>query len=158
MKITDIQILEATNTNSCFLIKEGIFWRAYERSAMVFCNHIKKYQVTKKYFKVITGDLIYLGFPDQILDEILSLCENKEIKRHEKLIEINGFDESNGFDTWKSSVDYAEHVIENKLNAKLNGDIYKVIERIRQYPIAERTPIESQLFIIELQNLINGTI
>jgi len=35
MKIQEINKLEEDNTNNCFLIKEGLFWRAYEKSALL---------------------------------------------------------------------------------------------------------------------------
>lgn len=58
------EILESEVENSLIkLHKEGLFWRAYEQSAFLFINNIKEYNVTKKYYKNVKQELVYLGFP-----------------------------------------------------------------------------------------------
>ncbi len=47
MKIFDIVKKEKDNSNIVLLHKEGLFWRAYERSAFLFVKYIKEYQVIK---------------------------------------------------------------------------------------------------------------
>jgi len=37
--------LEKANTNSIYLLKEGLFSRAYEMSALLFVTHIQNYSV-----------------------------------------------------------------------------------------------------------------
>ena len=41
MKIAEIVELEKTNTETIFLLNEGLFWRAYEQSILIV--HITKY-------------------------------------------------------------------------------------------------------------------
>ena len=60
MKITNILKIEQENINSIFLHKEGIFWRAYEHSAYLFTLFIKEYQITKKFYKNVKQELVYL--------------------------------------------------------------------------------------------------
>jgi len=61
MKINEIITFEAENTSSIILHKEGLFWRAYEKSAFLFIRHIKEYQITKKYYKNVKAEIVYLG-------------------------------------------------------------------------------------------------
>ncbi len=71
MKIKAILQIEQKNTNSIFLHKEGLFWRAYERSAYLFTLHIKVYQITKKFYKNVNSEVVYLGFHSNSLEQIL---------------------------------------------------------------------------------------
>jgi hypothetical protein len=167
MKIQEILNLEHENSNTCNLIKDGIFWRAYEQSAMLFVSHIRKYTTTKKHFKIVKGYVVYLGFPDSSLPKVLEIAGEKgfSINKNEKQISIGGFDEMDGFEKWKDEIPV--YAIENKpqnLNepevgygaiVEANNDLQN---RIMRFPIAERTPMDCQKFIIELQNIINGTI
>ncbi len=118
MKIIDILKIENNNKNSIFLIKEGIFWRSYEYSAWRFIMNIKDYQVLKKYVKTVKQDIVYLGFPDSILEQILKSVETIHVSSHdssnhdsslnviknEKLIEIKGFKDAEGFEQWKAGI------------------------------------------------------
>ena len=160
MKIAEIYKLENNNTNKCFLIKDGIFWWAYEKSAMLFCRHIKDYRITEKYFKNIKASLAYLGFPSSILDNNLTKCKKKgfEIKRNTELIEIIGFDGIEGFEDWKDQ--FNEKEIE--FNVKKENDKTEieniVFDKIRRFAVIESSPMDCQRFIIELQNIVNGAI
>ncbi|MCP3929773.1 MAG: hypothetical protein GY705_11805 [Bacteroidetes bacterium] len=52
MKITEVLRKEKGNTG-VILHKEGMFWRAYEMSANLFVEQIKKYEVKTKYYKKV---------------------------------------------------------------------------------------------------------
>ena len=162
MKISEIFDIEKENLSSCFLIKDGIFWRAFEKSAYWCVTNIKPYSITKKHFKGQNSDLVYLGFPNGILTELLSMAEDKgfKVNKLEKLITINGIEISDGFVQWKEAIPYQMPDDNNKSMVSepvVNYDSV-LATRIRKFPIAERTPIECQQFIIELQNSINGKI
>lgn len=63
MKIEKILEYEAQNNDTVILFKEGIFLRAYERSAMRFTEHIAPFKVFKKFYKIVNAEVCYLGFP-----------------------------------------------------------------------------------------------
>lgn len=55
---------EAGNTERIILYREGLFWRAYERSAFALCTQVKSFKPTRKVLKTLDGaDLISAGFP-----------------------------------------------------------------------------------------------
>lgn len=58
MVILDILALEKENTQ-IILHKEGLFIRAYERSAFMFTKHIKEYTITKKFYKNAKQEVVY---------------------------------------------------------------------------------------------------
>jgi len=61
---------ELNNENSIYLLKEGIFWRAYNQSAMRFVNNLKPLKIIRKYIKKVKQDIFYCGFPESSLDNI----------------------------------------------------------------------------------------
>jgi hypothetical protein len=61
MKIIELIKLEESNSG-ILLHKEGIFWRAYERSAYRFVNHLTAYRVQLRYYKNIKQDVVYIGY------------------------------------------------------------------------------------------------
>lgn len=162
MKMQEIIKLEEDNTNNCYLIKEGLFWRAYEKSAYWFVNNLKLYTITKKHFKGLNSDVAYLGFPDSTLNGLLIIAETKgyTVNKQEKQVTIEGFEISDGFEQWKDEIPY--QTLDNQNISLVNepAENYDsgLIAKIRKFPVAKRTPIECQQFIIELQNTINGTI
>ena len=105
MKIKDIIVLEKHNKASVYLLKEGLFWRAYELSAYRMVHHIKQYKVTRKYIKNVGCDIVYCGFPDSSLISILKIAEGKHIAKAEKQITINGFsNDKERFVDWKNAI------------------------------------------------------
>jgi len=70
MRTNELLEIEKDNIDSIFLYKEGVFWRCYETSAWYFIKNIREYRVFKKFFKIVNQNIIYLGFPDSILEKI----------------------------------------------------------------------------------------
>ena len=167
MKVFDIYRLELKNTDCCYLIKDGIFWRAYEKSAMQFCEKINAYQVTKKHFKGINSTMFYMGFPNSNLNPILEKCRmmNLLLEKSDNLIKISGFEIQTGFEEWKSKFDEIPlYIAENQPDYGVTNQNTKPLaltsieEKIRLFPIASKTPMDCQQFLYELQNQINGAL
>lgn len=156
MKIFEIIQKEKINNNKVFLIKEGIFWRAYEVSAMLFINNIKKFSLLKRYIKKISNNIVFIGFPDSSLESILKIVVEKGYKietRSEKFIELSGFNEITNFGELKS-----EFVIKKDekdlVLANCSVELTSIINKIINYPIATQTPVEAMNFVAEIQNEI----
>lgn len=74
------------------LRKEGLFWRAYEVSAWLFITSLKEYNPTKKFYKVISNEVVHIGFTENKtmlrLAQIKTQCTiNKEEKQINEQIE-----------------------------------------------------------------------
>lgn len=55
---------EAENTDRIILYKEGLFWKAYERSAYILCTQVRPFKPTKKSLKSLDGgEIVSVGFP-----------------------------------------------------------------------------------------------
>lgn len=159
MKIAKILEIEQNNHENIILFNEGLFWRAYERSAFRFTKHIKQYQITKKTIKNVKSDVVHCGFPKTVLPEILNLIKNNKIKKEDKQIVIFGFEKSKeDFEKWKNNIAIkiknkeAENIISVKTKTENN-----IINQIKSFQLMAKSPIECQQFLIKLQNQINGT-
>lgn len=55
MTSKEIIALEDSNTGCINLYKEGLFWRAYERSAYALCTRVHPFKAMKRQLKVLGG-------------------------------------------------------------------------------------------------------
>lgn len=147
MKIKDILQLEIANTDSIILHKEGLFFRAYERSAYLFSENVKHYQLTKKFYKNVKQEIVYLGFPANVLEQILEIVKNKETENKEIQIIIGKYNFcEDDFTKWKQTVKLRQVV---KTLPKVEQS--NIQAKILNFSVISKTPIECQEFIIELQ-------
>ena len=79
MGIKEIQQIEKANNCNILLLQEGMFWRAYEKSAYLFVKHIKEYALTKRFYKNIGQDIVYLGFPKNSFSDVEGVCSEKKL-------------------------------------------------------------------------------
>lgn len=64
---------EANNTDRIALYREGLFWKAYERSAYALCTQVRPFKPTRKVLKTLAGgDIVSVGFPTRAADRILA--------------------------------------------------------------------------------------
>lgn len=55
---------EAENRDRIILYREGLFWKAYERSAYILCRQVRPLKPTKKSLKSLDGaEIVSVGFP-----------------------------------------------------------------------------------------------
>lgn len=63
--------LETVNTGVVHLWLEGMFWKAYERSAYIFVCRVSGYKPYKKWIKSVGGEVVAIGFPAKAFDKLL---------------------------------------------------------------------------------------
>ncbi len=111
--MTTKQILELEDANLQFntihLIKEGLFWRAYERSAYLFSKHFwVDITVNGGYVKSVERDVHYVGFPDRslqkVLDKLPEAGNSRVVERSETKIRIDDVPPIEGFEQWKEGL------------------------------------------------------
>lgn len=105
MKIKDIYKLEIENASSIYLIKEGMFLRAYEKSAMLF-NHFKSFKILHKHYKIIDKEMVYLGFPAVFLNKFVEELRLEKPQDYGMFFVINvgakDYSPLPNFDEWKA--------------------------------------------------------
>jgi hypothetical protein len=157
MKIFEIIQKEKTNTNKVFLIKEGIFWRSYEVSAILFIKNIKKFSLLTKFVKKISNNIVFIGFPDSSLESILKIVVEKGYKiesRSEKMIELSGFTEITNFVELKKEFVIIKKDEKDLFTGNCSDKIKNIINKIINYPVATQTPVETMNFVAEIQKEI----
>ena len=94
MKVQDVAIFEQSNRTTILLVREGLFWRAYGRSAQLFCTHLRSFQVKRRTVKGVEQPLPYVGFPHMILADVLAQAERKgaAIRQAGNEIYLDGLD------------------------------------------------------------------
>lgn len=63
---------ESQNEDSIYLYREGIFMKAYERSAFFAHTLIHKFKQSKRYIKTVNMDVISFGFSKQTVPKWLN--------------------------------------------------------------------------------------
>lgn len=156
--------LETAGSTHIYLYREGLFWKAYERSAIKFIQTITVYQVNTRFCKVVNMEVISLGFPDVVLPKIL---ENREYEQpDEKRLVIRSVllgDEE--FATEKSR--YISKMMQALKKEALQETVpirkeldagAQVLEQLRLYDIAGVTPIECMIFLSSLKKQLENNI
>lgn len=67
MTFKEILDREDSNTDSIWLYREGMFMKAYDRSAFFVHTLIQPFKLSRRYIKNVNRDVISLGFPEQTL-------------------------------------------------------------------------------------------
>ena len=152
MKIEEILKKEDTNQDKIYLYAEGIFWKAYDRSAFLFINYVKAYNVKLRHFKKLNRDVKYLGFPMTALNNLITEEHPlHEIVKGKQLI-ISGFEtiDQVEFEKWN-----VEQIVEKE---NLKSDNEDLAAKVIHFPVLEKSPLDCQSFILQLQKELNGTI
>ena len=121
MTTFDILRAEAHVTNTITLHHEGMFWRAYERSAYLFCTQIKELKVTKKEFKMMyRTTLVFIGFPEKSLEKFMARF--RLVAKEEKTLTYEGFQplDENEFKLWREHAGF-DLIKTSILGEKLSG-------------------------------------
>ena len=125
MTTFDILRAEAHVTNTITLHHEGMFWRAYERSAYLFCTQIKELKVTKKEFKMMyRTTLVFIGFPEKSLEKFMARF--RLVAKEEKTLTYEGFQplDENEFKLWREHAGFdliKTSILGEKLSIEIPG-------------------------------------
>ncbi len=72
MTFKEIILREEQNEDSIWLYREGMFMKAYERSAFFAHTLINEFKLSNRYIKTVNMDVISLGFPEQTVPKWLN--------------------------------------------------------------------------------------
>lgn len=138
---------EQPGNTDIYLYREGLFWKAYEYSAFLFIRHIRAYQAQKRAVKSLKRDVVSLGFPDSVVEEILA--GKSHDKTDEKCIRITGIPatEEEAFEQWKAETPVITETQANRENRENNP----VLSRLKAFRVESSTPMQCMSFISELQ-------
>jgi hypothetical protein len=148
----NIVSLELLNTDRIHLFREGIFYKAYERSAYAFVTQRAQFRVQRKYMKVIKADLISLGFPCTSINRHFTEQELKETSYGYEIWLANPID-SDAFNQWRLTINDSTQTTPLVQQPTLPAHTETaVIRKIKEFPIEAKTPLECLVFLSALKN------
>lgn len=106
MKVEKIYSIESQNLSEIHLVRDSKFWQAWERSSFLFSKLFRPFKINARFFKNISAEMVYLGFPDTLLAKIQEECDGKYSYKviDENHVVITGLPVLENFDDWKKSV------------------------------------------------------
>lgn len=104
MKIEKILQYESQNNDTIILFKEGIFFRAYEQSAMRFTEYVAPFKVFKKYYKIVNAEVCYLGFPMKSVQMLFQKVNITHFADTKDFLVVNDCPSKGNFEVWKEQV------------------------------------------------------
>ena len=65
--LQEILKTESENTDKIHFYREGVFYKAYEKSAYLFVTYVKPFMVKKQFVKSVNQEVVSIGFPTNSL-------------------------------------------------------------------------------------------
>lgn len=181
MTIKEIIQIENGNHNTIILWREGIFWRAYEKSAYAFSMQIRPYKPTRKWVVAVKQDVISLGFPASAAETVLD-AHQVLLQQDNRLVLAASPITAEDFENWKQAVAMtlpdngrqqkdgtrplmpaaatanavsaqasAPAQLPSSATAPANTGCDDLAGCIRRFNIESKTPVECMLFLMELK-------
>lgn len=151
---------EFTNTNKIHFYREGVFYKAYERSAYAFVTQVKPFMVKKQFVKSVNQEVVSIGFPTNSLRSYFAADKIQE-KGNEAEVPLDIAVNLSDFESWR------EHVAitpAKEPSVKINSKTSSTVEtsenertiaiKIKTFPIEMKTPLECMLFLSELKKML----
>lgn len=160
------KIKNSTSNTLFTLYKEGVFYKCYNKDAMVFSQKVRAYKVSSKFIKSVGTEVLSLGFPvSEVTKGNLSLASISE------KIGAKSFEESDGniifslndivikkdYEAWKETLqkEIIEVVKEPVTLYQCPPDTTEIISMIKNYDLANSTPMQGLNFIQQLKMKIS---
>lgn len=136
----------ASESGKVYFFKEGIFYKMYNKNAMWFVQKIKAYKIHVKYVKTISQNVYSIGFPIAIFDQFGSRLKEintvlQDTAENYMLYSVDTKIEDGQYKTW------CEQYIDNKKET----NSHSLKDEIKNFDLANKTPMEALEFISKLQ-------
>jgi len=164
METKKIIELEQSNTGAIHLLKEGMFYRAYNRSAMRLCM-LQPFKVNAKYIKKVKQVIYYCGFPVSSLEKIKGKAIENVYSIDEiadKQLVISGLTDDMDYEIWKAkykpveknNIIAAEQKVSYNTTTPMQAET--ILKKISEFPLENSTPMQTMLFVQELKQMVNN--
>lgn len=148
MTFSEILSIEAQNTCQITFYHEGTFWKAYEKSAFLVCEHYEKFQPSKKSVKYLHGaEIVSIGIPSVTLNRLFSNTEMVVDEEKRKVFKTVYTVDEKAFMTWKEGIGVKDQTAPG-------SEENAVVERLQNYDLATATPMDCMLLVMELKKMI----
>lgn len=153
----------SADTTRLTLYKEGIFYKCYNEDAMVFVKMVRDYKITSRFVKSIGSEVLSIGFPvSEVENGNLSTAK---IEKQIGAVKLEEFDKRLIFylgENLKEDYHYwAEHLLQeqkplfNEMHElEKDLDVAQLITMIRDFDLANSTPMQGLIFIQKMKALV----
>lgn len=115
---------EAANTDRIILYREGLFWKAYERSAFAVCSQVRAFKTTKKALKTLGGGhLVSIGFPAASENAVCGALECISREQDRVVFAAPRAVDAAEFEVWKAAQPLKEAVRRTKTAVAVDADV-----------------------------------
>ena len=115
---------EAANTDRIILYREGLFWKAYERSAFAVCSQVRAFKTTKKALKTLGGGhLVSIGFPAASENAVCGALECVSREQDRVVFAAPRAVDAAEFEVWKAAQPLKEAVRRTKTAVVADADV-----------------------------------
>lgn len=153
MTSKEIIALESGNTGSINLYKEGLFWRAYERSAYALCTRVHPFKAMKRQLKVLGGEtLVVAGFPTSSEDRYLQGLSLSEKTESCITIALDTPMDLEDFGKWKDGLPCKQ--ADGTATGHTREPPETVVSMLRGFDVAGSTPLDCMMLVSRLQQII----
>lgn len=158
--ITQIISKESENTRNIYFYQEGIFYKAYERSAFAFVTYCKAFRVKRKYYKCLNKEIVSIGFPSAGIERYFP---KEKINKNTDgvVVELDNEMNINQYEKWKSSIPLTEDsksttgaAPSEAINTNRGISDIEVVMKIKTFPIESKTPLDCMLFLSGIKNAL----
>ena len=147
MTILDKITLQQQDTTKIFLFKEGVFYKAYNQGAFLLKD--RDYKVAVKHIKSIENEVLSIGFPVSVFEKLKDEFVF-EFYEWYAVYNTNTFFDNESYTNWHNKV-----VKESFKNSKTEIEYY-IVEQLKKYPLANKTPMEVFMWVSNLQKSLNS--
>lgn len=176
-KIGDILDLEKKRTDPevmrcIYLWPDGTFYRAYEWSAWLCVRYIRQFKVTRRIFKAVKADMLFVGFPQTSLEKfkpetalVKDLPEKcvALILPSAMVVPDEGSTLETDFQNWRNTIPLVESKISNPAEQSVptranTGSVSMtgIMKQILEFPVESHSPIDCMLFLVDVKKNISS--
>lgn len=142
---------ECTNTHTIYFYREGVFYKAYDRSAYLFVKYVKPFQIKKRMVKSVRQEVVSIGFPT---NSLINYFSSDKIREKGNVAEVDLEKDINvdEFELWKSQIPILSEESSTKNQPTVgkhpNDTLYnkssdiEAVMKIKMFPIEGKTPLE----------------
>jgi len=143
---------QAHNPSKVFLFKEGIFYKAYNQGAFLLRN--KNYKVAIKKVKNIENNVASIGFPIAVFEALkkdFAIQDFESYSCFDAKVVFNEAEFQNWYNTILSSEQNETKAVKQQKNGLDPSCCNEIIQQIKNYPLANKTPMEVFVWVASLQ-------
>jgi len=132
------------------LYKQGLFWTAYEESALLLCSQ-RPLKVQRRWYKSVGREVLSVGFPDSSLAHFEQAWgPAAQLSEHHRCWQPGT---TRGADLVALRRQYTPVAAVGAAEKPVTA-AQPLLERLRGFQLAERTPMDAMRLVQELQELL----